>query len=1110
KLTNAFRPETVERGLDCYKTGCVRTVRAERKENSSSFCEIQLSASITCDFSYGVQATLLITPTGFEISSRCTCPMAWGCKHVVAAIYAAFDPAKVGLIPEGANTPQPTPRQPVPAKTEVPKSREIVLEPIIERWLAKLQKAAVVQNSTPRETRVHFCLKLVQRKVRVDAFVPKGKSLYHPVYLPNCVETPHDISEQDIALIRKLLLIQTGYGYDVWLQGSQSGTLLNELLATGHCYYNLPAKDSALSSGPERIATPKWIYDKKGLQRPAYEVTPPAPIILPLSPLYYVDESNKTCGPLRTDLPNSLAREWLDAPPLQPHQANAVAARILPLQSLGVPAPVKIEVEHLDKLIPVPHLRLYSFVALPYYGGYSKTHQRINAARLEFAYNEVRFHCAEPKTSHTIQTPEKLIHIIRNLDFENRCIGLLEKMGLETLSLIFSGYNLGRPDERHTKDDFSYEDTQDWFEFQTELDKLEKKGWKITFDPTFEFRLASAQDWYFDIASTTSANDWFSVDLGVHVEGEKLNLLPILVDLIQKDPGRFKQESLAADSGISAIPVPLPDGRSILFPLNRLRSIFGVLGELMGGQSLDEGGKLQIPKLRAAELSVTSDENHWRWIGSAELREFSNRLRNFEGIKPVAPPANFSASLRPYQQEGLNWLQFLREYDLGGVLADDMGLGKTIQTLAHLLIEKQSGRATTPSLVIAPTSVLTNWRREAERFAPELRVIVLHGLERKTQYAAAGAADLVITSYALLPRDREELLKIAFHYVILDEAQYIKNPKTTYAQTAGQLKAKHRLCLTGTPMENHLGELWSIFTFLLPGLLGNERQFNSHFRRPIEKFQDTERREILARRVKPFLLRRRKEDVLKELPPKTEIVQNVELEGSQRDLYESIRLAMHKRVKDEVDKKGISRAHIIILDALLKLRQVCCDPRLVKLPSAKKVTESAKLDLLMDLLPEMISEGRRILLFSQFTSMLALIEERLKQSKIEYVQLTGSTSDRETPVKEFQEGKVPLFLISLKAGGTGLNLTAADTVIHYDPWWNPAVENQATDRAHRIGQAKQVFVYKLITVGTVEEKIATLQVRKRELVEGLLSESGSKAGLKIELEDLETLFAPLK
>ena len=534
----------------------------------------------------------------------------------------------------------------------------------------------------------------------------------------------------------------------------------------------------------------------------------------------------------------------------------------------------------------------------------------------------------------------------------------------------------------------------------------------------------------------------------------------------------------------------------------------GVLIELFDDKPLDSRGRLKLSTLRAAEVSGTASEGNWRWLGGDELKELNKKLRNFKGVATVAPSKNFRADLRPYQREGLNWLQFLREYRLGGILADDMGLGKTVQTLAHLLHEKESGNAEQPSLVVAPTSLMTNWRQECERFAPGLKVLVSHGLERKQHFENLRNYDLIVTSYPLLPRDEAILLREKFHYVILDEAQYIKNPKTKFAQIACQLQARHRVCLTGTPMENHLGEMWSQFNFLLPGFLGDEVRFRKLFRNPIEKNANDERRKILARRVAPFILRRRKEDVAKDLPPKTEIIQNVELTGSQRDLYETIRLAMHAKVREEVNQKGMSRAHIVILDALLKLRQVCCDPRLVKLNAARKIKESAKLELLLDLLPEMLAEGRRILLFSQFTSMLALIEIELKELNIDYALLTGETVDRATPIERFQTGKVPLFLISLKAGGTGLNLTAADTVIHYDPWWNPAVENQATDRAHRIGQTKSVFVYKLMTLGTVEERILELQKRKRELVESLLDEN-RRESLKLTAEDLDVLFAPL-
>jgi len=393
------------------------------------------------------------------------------------------------------------------------------------------------------------------------------------------------------------------------------------------------------------------------------------------------------------------------------------------------------------------------------------------------------------------------------------------------------------------------------------------------------------------------------------------------------------------------------------------------------------------------------------------------------------------------------------------------------------------------------------------RFAPGLKVLVLHGPDRQEHFGEIGAHDVVITTYPLLARDREALSAQEWHVVVLDEAQAIKNPDAIAARVARELKAQQRLCLTGTPVENHLGELWSLFSFLSPGFLGDRRRFTRDWRRPIEVEGNEQRQQQLARRVRPFLLRRTKADVAAELPPKTEIVERVEMEPSQRDVYESIRLTMHERVRQAIATQGLARSHIILLDALLKLRQACCDPRLLKLETAKAMrARSAKFDRLLEMLPELLEDGRRILLFSQFTSMLALIAEALHEAGIPYVLLTGDTRDRETPVRSFQSGAVPLFLISLKAGGVGLNLTAADTVIHYDPWWNPAVEEQATDRAHRIGQEKPVFVYRLVALASIEEKMEELKARKRNLAAGIFDAEGGTA-LDLTEADIDELFA---
>jgi SNF2 family DNA or RNA helicase len=556
--------------------------------------------------------------------------------------------------------------------------------------------------------------------------------------------------------------------------------------------------------------------------------------------------------------------------------------------------------------------------------------------------------------------------------------------------------------------------------------------------------------------------------------------------------------------------IPLGNHRYLSVPGEVLKPILTILIELFDASTLTQSGTLELSRFNVASLADFEEHSYglFSFTGGKALRELAQKIKNFSGIENAALPANLNAELRPYQQHGLNWLQFLREYQFAGILADDMGLGKTIQTLTHLLLEKQQGRMTAPCLIIAPTSLMSNWRRETERFTPDLRVLILQGQDRKQHFDKINDYDLVLTTYPLLPRDEEQLLERSYYYVILDEAQTIKNPLGKAAQIVRQIKANHRLCLTGTPMENHLGELWAQFDFLMPGFLKDSTTFKRLYRTPIEIHGDHRQRQKLSRRIAPFMLRRTKQQVATELPAKTEIIRSVPLYPKQAALYESIRLTMEQKVRQAIAQKGLARSHITILDALLKLRQTCCDPRTLSLSAAQKITESAKLDLLMEMLPEQLEEGRRILLFSQFTRMIALIEDELNKRNIGYAKLTGQTKKRDEAIDLFKSGAVDVFLISLKAGGVGLNLTEADTVIIYDPWWNPAAEDQAADRAHRIGQDKPVFIYKLITENTVEEKIIALQEKKRALAEGIYKEGSEEASLKFTSDDLTALFEP--
>jgi superfamily II DNA or RNA helicase len=1046
------------------------------------------------------------------MNASCSCPMLENCKHIYAVLLAARDQSPSAPHSSlGAPRPASRPR-PVPAPQ---------LSPEWKQWLNRITKGALKESR--EDSSPSSGLDSARRLLYVLKPSGKGGSgaveFYEARFAPNGVVKSKNqvlllnllhasaggfLLASDRALLRQIFLIQDGgHSFSAELKGPAGAALLGEIVATGRCYWmSLRRNGPPLSLGAPRVAQPVWRADKRGWQEPVFEVTPAA-AVLTLPPPWYVDEEQGCCGPLETPLPPEAAAEWLLAPKLSPEQSSLLSQALPARAMASLPLPLKIEIETIPTAPPVLCLRLETTDRPEQFTYFDEDQpEQCHLAHLEFDYGSCRVSARNQQAVIEHFAEGRLRRVQRDLRAEQAARAKLAAIGFQDADEV---YFLRSDSLRGV---LTFDDDTAWMEFILQhAPKLQTEGWRIEMDPSFSFRLAQPEEWYAD-AQPGSGMNWFTAEIGVQLDGQKVNLLPILLQHFARHQDLFGPAILSQLDEKGHVLVPLPDGRRLPFPVARLKLMLGVLTDLFEPKALDENGRLRLTKLRAAELSGTTGAAAFRWLGGDALRQLNEKLRDFRSIRAVAPPSGLQASLRGYQQEGLNWLQFLREYDLAGILADDMGLGKTVQALAHLLEEKSSGRADRPSLVVAPTSLMTNWRQETERFAPALKLLVLHGQDRKQYFEKLKDYDLIITSYALLPRDEAILAREQFHLIILDEAQYIKNPKTKYAQIVCQLSARHHLCLTGTPMENHLGELWSQFNFLLPGFLGGELQFRRLFRAPIEKGGDLPRRDMLARRIGPFVLRRRKQDVAAELPPKTEIRQNVELAGAQRDLYETIRLAMHARVQAEVSRKGLSRAHIIILDALLKLRQVCCDPRLVKLDAARAVAESAKLELLMDLVPEMLAEGRRILLFSQFTSMLALIQEQLAAASIPYVLLTGETTDRATPVQKFQNGQVPLFLISLKAGGTGLNLTAADTVIHYDPWWNPAVETQATDRAHRIGQTKSVFVYKLITVGTVEEKILALQERKRGLVEGLLDER-RKETPPLTPEDLQVLFAPL-
>ena len=648
-----------------------------------------------------------------------------------------------------------------------------------------------------------------------------------------------------------------------------------------------------------------------------------------------------------------------------------------------------------------------------------------------------------------------------------------------------------------------------WLE---QVPALQAKGWAVVVCPGFAHRPVAAEAWKLSIQKLglpAREGSWL-LSLGVEIEGESLDLAPLIADLLRRDSRWLKAEDIALIDASAVVLLHAPGGRRIEAPAATLKAILGAMIDLLTDPKRTEG-PLRLNDWDASRLLGLDEQSGWQIHGDDGLRRMAHKLLAAGAPPPVAAPIGLGLTLRPYQLSGLAWLQYLRAHGLAGILADDMGLGKTAQALAHVLLEKQAGRLDRPALAVLQTSLLFNWLAEAQRVAPQLRVLVLQGPSRAADFQRLAEFDLVLSTYPLLWRDIAALAAQPWHLLILDEAQSVKNAGSRAAKAVRRLQARHRLCLTGTPLENHLGELWAQFDFLMPGFLGDARSFQRLWRKPIETNGESLRAQLLAQRVRPFILRRRKDDVATELPALTTVTRRVQLYGQQRDLYEGVRVAADTQVRRVLARRGFAAAQISVLDALLKLRQVCCDPALVKGVDMPANMERAKLELLSEMLPELLAEGRRVLVFSQFTEMLGLIAERLQSLGLPFLSLTGSTpvAQRADIVQRFQrQEEVALLLVSLKAGGVGLNLTAADTVIHVDPWWNPAVEAQASARAHRMGQHKPVFVYKLVVMGSIEERMLELQARKQALADGVLGHDTAELA-KFTTQDLALLLAPL-
>ena len=1135
---------TYARGLELYRNQRVLALSIEPLEDVWLLVgNVQGSAR----HPYEVSIEVKRSPDGrvLEWDSDCTCPVGYQCKHGVALmIKAAYKGQQVlgNALPAWPNHPATAEELQALQKAELVKRQaaaQLEAENQVIRWLGELErsgpKSVAAPTITPGDTRKrvpaaavkqdeylyllsvanptgpnpHLDLEVVLSYRKQNGDWAKAKAIkYQPERgqsaYDQASETDHDV----LQLMRAMPHSASNYYYSysvktrVTVEGKFGVQAVQLAASTGRLFVS-DGNNQPLSPaqwGPPLDVHWQW---HEVTQTPSTESAwvlrakldaPQARLCLNNPPLY-LDSKRGVCGLAQVNgMTMGQVSVLLKTPPLK--AAALKKHQMALIERLG-PVPLPPVLEQLKTLSGITPTACLHLAPVP---PADVATRGLMQATLRFDYAGHRGWWVGQGTTVLIDNTKGRLLLQRDPQAELEAITTLADFGLAAMGEgVF-----GLP---------GHAAQQLWLTWaDANYAPLREAGFELTLDDALDDWIQHGEALNVSLQAQgddEATSPWFDLSLGMEINGQRHNILPYLPELIKVAAQSPRDEATGLPDIPPFIYLPAPKGGFVRLPTDNLKPWLGALLELVGDRDHDfTGDSIKLSRMDAMRTTASLGEGAV-WDGPQHLRDMVQRLSGRAELPEVPLPDTVHATLRPYQQQGVNWLQFLREYGLAGILADDMGLGKTLQTLAHIQIEKDAGRLTHPALIIAPVSLMGNWKREAERFCPGLRSLVHHGQDRHESADTMAEYDIVIAPYSLLHRDRERWLEAQWHLVVLDEAQNIKNANTNAAQVASELKTRHRLCLSGTPMENNLGEIWSLFHFLMPGFLGSQKRFQELFRTPIEKQGDPEALHQLRARVTPFMLRRTKALVANELPPKVETVMRVELSGKQADLYETIRLGMEKTVREALAAKGIAKSQITILDALLKLRQVCCDPHLLKLDAAKKVKTSAKLEQLMEMLPEMLAEGRRILLFSQFTSMLTLIEAELQKRGIKWAKLTGQSQKRDALIERFTKGEVPLFLISLKAGGVGLNLPQADTVIHYDPWWNPAVEAQATGRAHRIGQTQSVWVVKLVAQGTIEERILALQDRKAALAESMYSGSVGRKQPLFSESDLAELLKPL-
>jgi len=1059
-----------KRGTQYYNQGRVRRCLLKKSSNTSV---VLLGTVKGSSMNLYRQEITINSTQGIIIQGECSCPVGYNCKHVVAVcieyeVNGAENSSTINSTPTANNLST------------------------VESWLQGLQeKNKHSSTTTPISKRAneyfltyrlfseeHYYkndLLFYKSKLLTNGSISQGSQLnaYRVVHnYHNELKTNED---KNILKLAKGLYIEHEYsGGDSKLEGTLGYIIVQEILKTNRCYYN---KSKVALQFREDTFNPNF---RLKLSQKQYSISSDINTgnyrLIDTKPALILDIEENTILKFGMDI--KTYKQLMKAPKIDKENIGEVyeaIGKLVPNININTPRGIK---KITIKSKPIPHLHLRYKL--------DQDKRLFSSFIIKFNYEEYSLNYNPREAIKTIYQKNKKIDITRDLAYENSVKSTIEEFGFIVDSLSDTLEVVLQKNKRQQQLSL-------WKEFlNKEVPLLEQSGWIVSYDEEFDMKFES--DTSIEVESTEE-NNWFNLSFNLNFNGVSQPIAPLV--------GAIIEEFDNFENMPEVVNIEVSPNHFVEIETKQIQPIIQTIIELL--DKTDSEGNIKVSAFDAHLIG--SIDSGVVWKGEREILELSKKLKDFKGIKKVEKPTALNATLREYQQEGLNWLGFLHEFKFAGILADDMGLGKTIQTLAHLSRLKEDGKLDKPSLIIMPTSLIANWKNEIKKFTSNLTVLSLHGVDRHERFKHIEEYDILLTTYSLIPRDQEFFDKEKFYYIILDEAQKIKNPTAKMTKGIKELNGDYRLALSGTPIENHLGELWSIFSFLMPGFLSDIKFFRDYYQLPIEKGHNQKRQMLLNKRVKPFMIRRTKELVAHELPAKSEIVKYTQFGNNQSRLYESIRVMMEERVKEAVSHKGIGSSHITILDALLKLRQVCCDPSLLKISEAKKVKESAKLELLLNLIDELLLEGRKILVFSQFTSMLTIIEESIKKRKINYSKLTGATRKREEAIEKFTKGDADIFLISLKAGGIGLNLVEADTVIHYDPWWNPAVENQATDRAYRIGQDKAVFVYKLIVENSIEEKILQLQKKKKSIQDGIYDKDGQRDDVKFDGSELLELLS---